>query len=92
MGLEPTEVGGFISEQVLVIHPAYEIMFEGFHPEGLKGNERTEWAVGELKKCVDASVNLGTDVIPRFPVGSPGTWFIPCRSAQRALSMRPSKN
>jgi sugar phosphate isomerase/epimerase len=69
MGLEPTEVGGFLAGQVLAIHPAYEIMFEGFHPEGLKGEARTEWAAGELKKCVDASVNLGTDVIPTLSGG-----------------------
>jgi sugar phosphate isomerase/epimerase len=69
MGLEVTELGGFLAGQVLAIHPAYEIMFEGFHPKGLKGNERTEWAAGELKKCVDASVNLGTDVVPTLSGG-----------------------
>ena len=69
MGLEPTEVGGFLAGQVLAIHPAYEIMFEGFHPEGLKGEARTERAAGDLMKCVDASVNLGTDVIPTLSGG-----------------------
>jgi sugar phosphate isomerase/epimerase len=39
-------------------------MFEGFHPKGLRGNARTEWASGELKKCIRASVNLGTRNIP----------------------------
>ena len=64
MGLEPTEVTGYLAGQVLAVHPAYEIMFEAFHPPGLKGNERTEWATGELKKCIYASVNMGTSVIP----------------------------
>ena len=64
MGLEPTEVTGYLAGQVLAVHPAYEIMFEAFHPPGLKGNERTEWAAGELKKCIYASVNMGTSVIP----------------------------
>jgi sugar phosphate isomerase/epimerase len=64
MGLEVTEVTGYLAGQVLAVHPAYEIMFEAFHPPGLKGNERTEWAVGELKKCIYASVNMGTSVIP----------------------------
>ncbi len=64
MGLEPTEVTGYLAGQVLAVHPAYEIMFEAFHPPGLRGNERTEWAVGELKKCIYASVNMGTSVIP----------------------------
>jgi sugar phosphate isomerase/epimerase len=69
MGLEVTELGGFLAGQVLAIHPAYEIMFEGFHPKGLKGKERTEWAAGELKKCVDASVHLGTNVVPTLSGG-----------------------
>ena len=64
MGLEATEVTGYLAGQVLAVHPAYEIMFEAFHPPGLRGNERTEWAAGELKKCIYASVNMGTSVIP----------------------------
>jgi sugar phosphate isomerase/epimerase len=64
MGLEPTELAGYLAGQVLAVHPAYEIMFEGFHPAGLKGDARTEWAAGELKKCIEASVNMGTTVIP----------------------------
>ena len=64
MDLEPTELAGYLAGQVLAVHPAYEIMFEGFHPAGLKGAARTEWAAGELKKCIQASVNMGTTVIP----------------------------
>jgi len=64
IGLEPTEVAGYLAGQVLAMHPAYEILFEGFHPAGLKGNARIEWATGELVKCIRASVNLGTEVIP----------------------------
>ena len=64
MGLEPTELAGYLAGQVLAVHPAYEIMFEGFHPAGLKGAARTEWAAGELKRCIQASVNMGTTVIP----------------------------
>ena len=64
MGLEPTEVAAHLAGQVLAVHPAYEILFEAFHPAGLKGDARTEWAAGELKKCIYASVNMGTSVIP----------------------------
>jgi sugar phosphate isomerase/epimerase len=64
MGLEPTELPGYLAGQVLAVHPAYEIMFEGFHPAGLKGAARTEWATEELKRCIQASVNMGTTVIP----------------------------
>ena len=64
IGLEVTELTGYLAGQVIAMHPAYETMFEGFHPPGLKGSARTEWAAGELRKCVHASVNLGTSVIP----------------------------
>ena len=64
MGLEPTELAAYLAGQVLAVHPAYEIMFEAFHPPGLKGNARTEWATEELKKTIHASVNMGTEVIP----------------------------
>ena len=50
MGLEPTELGGFLAGQILAVPPAYETMFEAFHPAGLEGEARTEWAAGELRK------------------------------------------
>jgi sugar phosphate isomerase/epimerase len=64
MGLAPTELAGYLAGQILAVHPAYEVMFEAFHPKGLRGDARTDWAAGELKKCVQASVHMGTEVIP----------------------------
>ena len=64
MGLEPTEIAAYLAGQVLAISPGYETLFEAFHPAGLQGDARTEWAAGELKKCIYASVNMGTSVIP----------------------------
>ena len=64
IGLEATEVAGYLAGQVLAMHPAYEVMFEAFHPPGLRGAERTAWATDELTKCIHASVNMGLDVIP----------------------------
>jgi sugar phosphate isomerase/epimerase len=64
LGLEPTELAAYLAGQVLVMHPAYEVLFEGFHPPGLKGEERTRWAAGEVEKTIRASVNMGTQVIP----------------------------
>ncbi len=64
MGLEVTEVAGHLQGQVLAMHPAYETGFEGFHPAGLKGEARTEWAAESLKKCVLASANFGLECIP----------------------------
>ena len=64
LGLEPTELGGYLAGQVLAVHPAYELMFESFHPSGLRGEARTEWAAEQLRKCILASVNMGTTCIP----------------------------
>ena len=54
------ELGSYLQGQVLAFHPAYEAGFEAFHPEGLKGDQVTEWAADQLTKSVKASVNLGT--------------------------------
>ena len=64
MGLEPTELAAYLAGQVLVMHPAYEVLFEGFHPPGLKGEERTSWAAGEIEKTIRASANMGTALVP----------------------------
>ena len=64
LGLQPTELASYLQGQVLAVHPAYEVMFSGFHPAGLSGAERTAWATDQLKKSVLASVNLGTQNVP----------------------------
>ncbi|MAE60761.1 MAG: AP endonuclease [Planctomycetaceae bacterium] len=64
MGLAMTDVAGYLQGQVLAMHPAYEVGFEAFHPPGLRGDERTKWAAGELEKCILASQNLGLRNIP----------------------------
>ncbi len=69
IGLEPTEISGHLQGQVLAVHPAYEVMFEAFHPKGLTGDARTQWATDQLQKVVRASANLGTDNIPTLSGG-----------------------
>jgi sugar phosphate isomerase/epimerase len=64
LGLEVTEVAGYLQGQVLAMHPAYAVGFAGFHPPGLDGEARTAWAAAELEKCVRASANLGLRNIP----------------------------
>jgi len=64
IGLEIAELSAHLQGQVLAIHPAYEIAFQPFYPEGLKGKERAAWAMGELKKAVTASANLGLKSVP----------------------------
>ncbi len=64
IGLEISELASFLAGQVLAMPTAYEILFDGFHPAGLTGAARTEWAAEQLKKSIKASTNLGTTVIP----------------------------
>lgn len=64
LGLEPTELAAYLQGQVLAVHPAYEPMFEAFHPVGLAGNARTRWATEQLTKAVQASVKMGTRCVP----------------------------
>ncbi|MGD2174178.1 MAG: sugar phosphate isomerase/epimerase family protein [Candidatus Brocadiaceae bacterium] len=69
LGLEVTELAGHLAGQVLAIHPAYEVAFDAFYPDGLSDRERAEWATGELEKIIRASANLGTDSIPTMSGG-----------------------
>lgn len=64
IGLQITELSAHLQGQVLAIHPAYEVAFQPFYPEGLRGNKRVEWAAGELKKAIAASANLGLESVP----------------------------
>src|SRR5439155_14923579 len=64
LGLQPTELAGQLQGQALAMHPAYEILFEPFHPAGLKGDARTAWAAEQLRKVILASANMGTDNVP----------------------------
>jgi sugar phosphate isomerase/epimerase len=64
IGLDVTELSAHLQGQVLAMHPAYEVAFQPFYPDGLRGSERAEWAAGELKKAVRASVNLGLNSVP----------------------------
>ena len=59
-GLKAIELGSYLQGQCLAFHPAYGAGFSAFHPAGLTGSAVTEWAADQLKKSVDASVNLGT--------------------------------
>jgi sugar phosphate isomerase/epimerase len=68
-GLEPTEIAPYLQGQVLAVHPAYEELFSGFHPAGLSGNQRTQWATEELKKSIRASANMGLRNIPTLSGG-----------------------
>ncbi|MDQ2752439.1 MAG: sugar phosphate isomerase/epimerase, partial [Bacteroidota bacterium] len=60
-GLQITELSSHLQGQLVAVHPAYDILFDGFAPEQYRNNPqaRTEWAVQQLKWAAKASQNLG---------------------------------
>jgi sugar phosphate isomerase/epimerase len=64
VGLEITDLAGYLQGQVLAVHPAYAVGFAGFHPPGLDGPGRTQWAGEQLTRCIRASAHLGLRNIP----------------------------
>lgn len=65
-GLEITELVTHLYGQLVAVHPAFDVLFDTFAAPPVKGNPgaRTEWAVGQLKKSIKASRNLGLSVVP----------------------------
>jgi len=60
-GLMITELSTHLQGQLVAVHPAYDVLFDGFAPESVRGRpaERTAWAVDQLKLAAKASQNLG---------------------------------
>jgi len=60
-GIEITELSTHLQGQLVAVHPAYDILFDGFAPERLRGNPaaRQSWAVEQLKLAARASQRLG---------------------------------
>jgi len=67
-GLEISELSTHLQGQLVAVHPAYDLMFDGFAPQTVKGNPkaRTEWAVGQVKLAASASAHLGLDRMASF--------------------------
>ena len=67
-GLEITELSTHLQGQLVAVHPAYDVMFDGFAPKEVHGNSkaRTEWAIQQLKYAAKASENLGLNAHATF--------------------------
>ncbi len=63
-GVQLTELNASLAGQVLAIHPAYEVAFQGFYPPGLDDRARVAWATEKLQQSVRAAANLGTKCLP----------------------------
>ena len=59
--LELTELSTHLQGQLVAVHSAYDIAFDGFAAEEVRGNPkaRQEWAVDQMMKAAKASQNLG---------------------------------
>lgn len=60
-GLEITELSTHLQGQLVAVHPAYDVAFDGFAPEKIRGNRKARqvWAVEQLMQAAKASANLG---------------------------------
>ncbi len=67
-GLEISELSTHLQGQLVAVHPAYDIMFDVFAPDALKGKpkERQEWAVQQMMYGAKASQNLGLSAHATF--------------------------
>lgn len=67
-GLQITELSTHLQGQLVAVHPAYDVMFDGFAPEHVRGNAkaRTEWAIGQLQYAAKASAHLGLNAHATF--------------------------
>ncbi len=67
-GVEVTELSCHLQGQLVAVHPAYDVQFDGFAPESVHNNPkaRQAWAVDQAKKCAIASRNMGLDVAVGF--------------------------
>jgi sugar phosphate isomerase/epimerase len=60
-GLSITELSTHLQGQLVAVHPAYDIAFDGFAPQSVHGNSkaRQAWAVEQLRNAAKASASLG---------------------------------
>lgn len=68
-GVEITELSTHLQGQLVAVHPAYDIMFDGFAAPEVRNNPqaRTEWAIDQMKMAAKASRNFGLDASVSFP-------------------------
>ena len=67
-GLQITEIATHLEGQLVAVHPAYDLLFDGFAPAAVHNNPkaRTEWAVQQMKYAAKACQNLGVTACPSF--------------------------
>lgn len=67
-GVTITELSTHLQGQLVAVHPAYDVLFDGFAAPHVRGNPaaRTEWAVQQMKWAAKASQRLGLNTHVSF--------------------------
>ena len=67
-GLALTELSTHLQGQLVAVHPAYDLAFDGFAPAALRGDPRArqDWAARQLLLAAQASRNLGLSAHATF--------------------------
>ena len=67
-GITVTELSTHLQGQLVAVHPAYDVAFDGFADASVQGNPsaRQKWAVKQVKAAIKASANLGLTAMPTF--------------------------
>src|ERR1700758_3941607 len=60
-GVAITELSTHLQGQLVAVHPAYDVLFDGFAAPQVRGDPtaRTEWAIQQMKWAAQASKRLG---------------------------------
>lgn len=78
-GLQVTELSTHLQGQLVAVHPAYDLLFDGFAPEAVRGDPaaRQAWATGQLKLAAQASRRLGLRAHATFSGALAWPYFYP---------------
>ncbi|WP_404478456.1 sugar phosphate isomerase/epimerase family protein [Novosphingobium sp. BL-52-GroH] len=78
-GLVPTELSTHLQGQLVAVHPAYDLPFDGFAVPEVRGNPaaRQAWAVEQVTLAAKASANLGLATAVTFSGALAWPYFYP---------------
>ena len=86
-GVEVTELSMHLQGQLVAVHPAYGVAFDGFADPSVRGNPqaRQQWAVDQVKKAISASANLGIKNHVTFSGALAWPYIYPCPQRPEGL-------
>ena len=78
-GLAVSELSTHLQGQLVAVHPAYDMGFDAFAPESVRGKpkDRQRWAVEQMHLAAKASANLGLKAHVTFSGALAWPYFYP---------------